>query len=657
MIATKNNDSVLLNILFNGVKTNSLPVNLNGKLYEDFKEGEIIYESGDESNFVYLIVSGKVKIKENGVKKLVYRRENEFFGEKEIIKKSNRFSSAMAETDSILYKISKQDFESLLLKIPAVKQNIIDFTNLTEDDFNSVEQKPEQSVQEENSLSDSNEVEINYELKPENNDIVKDDAELPDYLKNLDDFEEITHNDEPDTAAENAETRAEVEDEIGSSPDLETEFPEINEDDTFLDADFVYENQPDLTEEIQEISDEPLTEPETEIEKNIPVEDELNTILEEKVSLKNFNLILNRISANQNLDLTVQSILKNFLQLTGSDRGLIFLYDEKKSELIPEFNIGGKSEIPSVKLSEGITGKAASAKKLFFIQNPESDARYVGSFDNPFEFPAANLIYLPLLDNQLELQGFATLSFNEETLEENFRKQLKIYSVLAGESILLSKQLSVIESKKHLGIIGDVSKFLLGDIRSPMLTIKHYTSIISRFDIPDEIKRVITLLTMQANSVLDLLQSTFDFTEKKSNIKKITVQLNDLLNNILDLLAEFVESKNIKLYKKFAQNCTVNIDPRKFHVAIYELIKYASSELPSGGKIFFSTEFLGKEVQIRIYDEGKFQQPEKFSLVSRADLSLDIAEFFLKAMNANFSYAEKTNGGVIFIISIPVTSN
>jgi signal transduction histidine kinase len=656
MIATKNNDSIFLNILFNGVKTNSLPVNLNGKLYEDFKEGEIIYESGDESNFVYLIVSGKVKIKENGVKKLVYRRENEFFGEKEIIKKSNRFSSAMAETDSTLYKISKQDFESLLEKLPAVKQNIIDFTNLTEDDFNSVEQKPEQPVQEENFLPISNEVEINYELKPDNNNNGKDDSELPDYLKNLDDFEDITHNHEPEPAEEKSEIKVEVENKIESTPDIETEFPEINEDDTYLDADFIYESQPDLVEEIQEISDEPLTEPEPE-EKNIPVEDELNTILDEKVSLKNFNLILNQISANQNLDLTVQSILKNFLQLTGSDRGLIFLYDEKKSELIPEFNIGGKSEIPSVKLSEGITGKAASAKKLFFISNPESDARYVGSFDNPFEFPAANLIYLPLLDNQLELQGFATLSFNEEILEVNFRKQLKVFSILAGESILLSKQLSVIESKKHLSVIGDVSKFLLGDIKSPMLTIKHYTSIISRFDIPDEIKRVITLLTMQANSVLDLLQSTSDFAEKKSNIKKSPVQLNDLLNNILDLLAEFVESKNIKLYKKFAQNCTVNIDPRKFHVAIYELIKYTSSELPSGGKIFFSTEFLGKEVQIRIYDEGKFQQPERFPLVSRADLSLDIAEFFLKAMNANFSFAEKTNGGVIFIISLPVTSN
>lgn len=83
--------------------------------------------------------------------------------------------------------------------------------------------------------------------------------------------------------------------------------------------------------------------------------------------------------------------------LTGSDRGLIFLYDEKKSELIPEYNIGGKTEIPSVKLPDGITGKAASSKKLIFVPNPESDARYVGSFDNPFEFPASNVIYLPLL--------------------------------------------------------------------------------------------------------------------------------------------------------------------------------------------------------------------------------------------------------------------
>lgn len=657
MIATKNNDSVFLNILFNGVKSNSLSVNLNGKLYEDFKEGEIIYESGDESNFVYLIVSGKIKIKENGVKKLVFRRENEFFGEKEIIKKSNRFSSAMAETDSTVYKISKQDFEALIKNVPAVKQNIIDFTNLTEEDFNFTEQKPEPPF-EENNIPESNEVEIKYDLESSNQNNDKDESELPDYLKNLDDFEEINHYDEPKPLEEKEENNFDVSNKIESTNEIqEDEFTELKEDETFLDADFVYESESDIVEEIQEISEETFSEQEAATEKNGPVEEELDSILEEKVSLKNFNMILNEISANQNIDLTVQSILKNFLQLTGSDRGIIFLYDERKSELIPEYHIGGKSDIPNVNLMEGITGKAAASKKLIFVPNPESDARYVGSFDNPFEFPAANLIYLPLLDNQLELQGFAVLSFNEDTLEEKFKRQLKIYSILAGESILLSKQLSIIESKKHLGIIGDVSKFLLGDIKSPVLTIKHYTSIISRFDIPDEIKRVITLLTMQANSVLDLLQSTSDFAEKKSNIKKTNVQLNDLLNNILDLLAEFVESKNIKLFKKFAQNCTVNIDPRKFHVAIYELIKYASSELPSGGKIFFSTEYLGKEVQIRIYDEGKFQQPERFPLISRADLSLDIAEYFLKAMNANFSFAEKQNGGVIFIISIPVTSN
>ncbi len=653
MIATKNNDSIFLNILFNGIKNNSLQVNLNGKLYEDFKEGEIIYESGEDSNFVYLVISGKIKIKENGVKKLQFRRENEFFGEKEIIKNSSRTSSAMAETDSTVYKISKQDFENLLKNVPAIKQNIIDFTNLTEEDFVSDNHSVEQSIQTEEPAKDSVKLENNFQPTVDETSNSKDEIELPDYLKDVNEFEDITHNNDIKSDNDNSEPQEDSEETV---PDNNLDFTELNEDDTFLDSDFEYNNEP-KSELNGAVSFDIQQEPEVEKIKIIPVEEELESILEEKVSLKNFNLILNQISANQNLELTIQSILKNFLQLTGSDRGIIFLFDEKKSELKPEYNIGGKTEIPAVKLSEGITGKAASAKKLMFVPNPESDARYVGSFDNPFEFPASNVIYLPLLDNQLDLQGFATLSFNEEDLSENFIKQLKIYSILAGESILLSKQLGLIESKKHLSVIGDVSKFLLGDIKSPMLTIKHYTSIISRFDIPEEIKRVITLLTMQANSVLDLLQSTSDFAEKRSNIKKITVQLNELLNNILDLLSEFVESKNIKLYKKFAQNCTVNIDPRKFHVAIYELIKYASSELPAGGKIFFSTEFLGKEVQIRIYNEGKFQQPERFPLISRADLSLDIAEFYLEAMNANFNVAEKNNGGVIFIISMPVTSN
>lgn len=651
MIATKNNNSIFQNILFNGVKNNSLPVNLNGKSYEEFKEGEIIYESGDESNFVYLVISGKIKIKENGVKKLQFKRENEFFGEKEIIKKSDRTSSAMAESDSTVYKISKQDFEILLNNVPAVKQNVIDCSNLTEDDFISENPSVELPVQLDESENAKAETENDFnsvEVKNDNKN--EDEIKLPDYLSELDEFEEITHDHEIDSKFGQTEKDDEF-NEIDLIEDVN-----FNDDETYLDADFVYENNPEIETAKENGVELPKASDEDQIKLN-PIEEEIEPILEEKVSLKNFNLILNQISANQNLDLTVQSILKNFLLLTNSDRGLIFLFDENKSELTPHLNIGGRTEIPSVKLPDGITGKAASGKKLIFVPNAESDARYVGSFDNPFEFPAVNVIYLPLLDNQLNLQGFATLSFNEDSLSENFIKQLKIYSILAGESILLSKQLSLIESKKHLGVIGDVSKFLLGDIKSPMLTIKHYTSIISRFDIPDEIKRVITLLTMQANSVLDLLQSTSDFAEKKSNIRKSSVQLNDLLNNILDLLSEFVESKNIKLYKKFAQNCIVNIDPRKFHVAIYELIKYASSELPSGGKIFFSTEFLGKEIQIRIYNEGKFQQPERFPLVSRGDLSLDIADFFLKAMDLNLNVAEKTNGGVIFIISIPVVSN
>lgn len=666
MIATKNNDTLFLNILFNGVNPNQINLNLNGNHQETLKEGEIIYSSGEESNFLYLVVAGKVKIKENGVKKLKFKRENEFFGAKEIVKNSTRTSSAMAETDSILFKISKTEFQKLMDSIPAIKQNLIDFGELTEDDFNSQSDPASDTVSEQINDEPQNSTENNSsseEINTENNedDI---DSSVAEPENELDFFEEYSHGEEsevqPEKSSEDSIDSHITSSEENNFPDYvaseEDDFVSIDKDDSFLEADFVYESQPEQGN--NETTDSTFTENQTlENEQLEPIEEDIESILEEKVSLKKINLILNEISANQNIDLTVQSILKSFLSITGSDRGMIFLFDEDKNELTPEYGIGAKNDVPALKLSEGITGKAAFSKKMYFVTNPESDARFVGSFDNPFEFPAVNVIYLPLLDNQLELQGFATLSCNEENPDEKFIKQIKIYSILAGESILLSRQLSLIEARKHLSVIGDVSKFLMGDIKSPMLTIKHYTSIISRFDIPEEIKRVITLLTMQANSVLDLLQSTSDFAEKKKNIRKSSVQLNDLLNNILDLLSEFVESKNIRIYKKFSQNCNVSIDARKFHVAIYELIKYASAELPSGGKIFFSTEYLGKEVQIRIYNEGKFQQPERFPLISRADLSIDIAEFFLNGMDAKFSVAEKTNGGVIFIISLDVISN
>ena len=74
---------------------------------------------------------------------------------------------------------------------------------------------------------------------------------------------------------------------------------------------------------------------------------------------------------------------------------------------------------------------------------------------------------------------------------------------------------AVFSSKSELN---QISNFIMQDVKAPLLTIKHYSSILSRFDLPEEVKKVISLLSGQTNSIIDLLQASIDFSEK--NIKE-----------------------------------------------------------------------------------------------------------------------------------------
>lgn len=59
-----------------------------------------------------------------------------------------------------------------------------------------------------------------------------------------------------------------------------------------------------------------------------------------------------------------------------------------------------------------------------------------------------------------------------------------------------------------------IANFLMQDVKAPLLTVKHYSSILSRFDLSDEVKKVIKLLSSHTNSVIDFLQASIDFSEK-----------------------------------------------------------------------------------------------------------------------------------------------
>jgi signal transduction histidine kinase/CRP-like cAMP-binding protein len=128
MFQNKNLTVLASNLFFKGVDEQIITAIFNSKNFRAEKEGELIFQAGEESNYLYLILQGEVKLKYAGTKGIdsSFRRvKNEFFGEQEVLEKTNRISSAVADTDSIFYLISKEELFKLINQHRHILKNLL----------------------------------------------------------------------------------------------------------------------------------------------------------------------------------------------------------------------------------------------------------------------------------------------------------------------------------------------------------------------------------------------------------------------------------------------------------------------------------------------------------------------------------------------------
>ena len=116
------------NGLFKGISESVIKPYLKPKYFFEVKEGEILYVSGDESSEIFLIVEGEVKIKfscnGNGSTNVKHKYLSDFFGEDEILNDSERTSSAVANSDCVLFRISSTELKQLSSSNKKIADNL-----------------------------------------------------------------------------------------------------------------------------------------------------------------------------------------------------------------------------------------------------------------------------------------------------------------------------------------------------------------------------------------------------------------------------------------------------------------------------------------------------------------------------------------------------
>lgn len=98
--------------------SNTIPEIFKKSRETEFKDGEFIFREGEESDFLYYIVSGKVHVYSKGKLVSALTPDDMFLGEMSFLLSNKRSASVVSKGKSVLIEISKNDFVNLIKENP-----------------------------------------------------------------------------------------------------------------------------------------------------------------------------------------------------------------------------------------------------------------------------------------------------------------------------------------------------------------------------------------------------------------------------------------------------------------------------------------------------------------------------------------------------------
>jgi len=642
MNSIKNIDSIKSNDLLKNIDFLSFNFPFDIKNFEEYKEGDLIYSAGQPANFIYLLIEGEVKLKLTSLKRLFFKSANEFFGESEILKGTDRNSTALANSNCTLYKIEKSLLNRLIDESPALRQNFLNEQKTDVDNKDEITKIEELTpiISKLGLESETTKIDINQLV----NTVQKYETKI-----DLDKIEIHNYEAEPDLDSFIQQKYLE-----SDNKSLKTQLID-NPDDM---SNWI------ITEELIDVNPPKKESQIKQSEESFSYKDLSNvstTSNSSKINNDNFN----ELKPSSDIKQVLKDILDFLLHKTDSQVGAIYLFSSE-SQMLEEIHQTNESIYKGKKsIKDGLTGLVAKEKAIRFSISFLNDINYNQEIDRPNDFVGETIIFIPFVDDKNNLLGIAQIGSNETMFTKSEEKNIKEYanycSKILQESLSLKPNV-VLSSKSELN---QISNFIIKDVKAPLLTVKHYSSILSRFDLPEEVKKVISLLSGQTNSLIDILQAAIDFSENNTKNRSEIVNFDDELNRVLTFLSDYVESRNVKLFKKLDCDEKVKIDTRKFNVACYYISRFACDVMKQGGNLYFSTKVEGANAVLTIKDENKFVKANHIEKVfdpafnndndEKIGLSLAISKFIIESMHGTIT-VKIDDSGTRYLISIPLSS-
>lgn len=672
------------NKLFEGANANSIKFNIHQNNFLSFREGDVIFQSNDNSENIYLIVDGEIKLKipnPSGSAIIYQKGKNDFFGEMELSERTPRKSSAVANTDCVIYCLSRKELYELLSRNKTLKKNIYpdeiekanESANYNEDILSSQDSESKESTDKQ--ISDEQQAEAtelnNEETNFEFENTTDDEIKIEELTNSLQEKEDLIADEKDFLKDENSiDYSANLDEEINFSSNFEES--DLNDDLT----------SEEILPTIEEtIGNDYLADQKFEdIESSSQFE-----VKEEEIDYQKILGVVRKIYGHTDLERTVHSITGALFELFDAQIVRIFLTNKEQNELWSFPFMENVNEIQYIKIGEGLLSNCATNGKIINLVNPASNPTFNKQIDSIEYIDDEDILLFPIRNKNGDIAciiqminsgkgGFTKndimiLSQIEEDIStsiENLRVTNLDSNRAAQEDTQQQVEETLLENSFSDQLINwnKATGFIIDDVKSLLTLIKRYSDFIKKKSEIKEVREASDFIKGQANSAIRYSEIISDYINGKISLKKEILNLNSVMDELLETLAEYVESKDVKLYKKYNADAFIKVDQFAFYFVCFQLTKNACEAMPAGGNLYIVTNKKNDSITIEFRDTGKgidkeiqekiFEPYFSFGKENKAGLGLAIASKIIDEHGGKINIGQLSMEGASIIITLPI---
>jgi len=332
---------------------------------------------------------------------------------------------------------------------------------------------------------------------------------------------------------------------------------------------------------------------------------------------------LAEISAVLNSTVKLKPLLNTLMdaaaEIADSEEASVLLWDGNSNELRFAANSanadepGGQQLIgKAVPLEGSIAGKVMRENRIVTVDNTEQSTDHYDNIDKAMKFQTMSLIGVPMRSKNrvigvLEAVNKRTLPWTKD--DEHYLSTLAAQAAVAIENAQLvaalqkaNDELSQLDKTKS-----DFIAIASHELRTPLGVILGYASFLQ--DTTDPEVRV--LADKVVNSALQLRRIIEDLTNLRfleqggSELKKENVPLEEFIKENLSEIRTLTDAKGQRLLVQVGESMQLNIDRIRMSMAFSNLLNNAVRFTPEKGEIRVETERRGRELWIKVRDNGK----------------------------------------------------